>query len=120
MRKTKENSTYSQNKKFLITCDLTYAVEMIGGRWKILIISNLEKAPKRYGEIKKAVPGITERMLTLQLREMEEDGIVRRTVFPEVPPRVEYELTESARGLLPICKYLHEWGGTHRMTQGPH
>lgn len=114
MGKIKENSTYNQNRKFLTTCDMTYAVQLIGGRWKILIIVTLEKGPKRYGEIKKAVPGITERMLTLQLREMEEDGIVKRTVFAEVPPRVQYELTESARGLLPICDSLHEWGTGHR------
>ena len=114
MGKMKESSTNYKNRKFLTTCDMTYAVQMIGGRWKILIIVTLEKAPKRYGEIKKAIPGITERMLTLQLREMEEDGIVKRTVFPEVPPRVEYELTASAKELLPICNYLHEWGTRHR------
>ena len=114
MGKVKESSTNNKNRKFLTTCNMTYAVQMIGGRWKILIVSTLGKAPKRYGELKKAIPGITERMLTLQLREMEEDGILKRTVFPEVPPRVEYELTTSARELLPICNYLHEWGTRHR------
>lgn len=114
MGKIKESSTNHKNRKFLTTCNMTYAVQMIGGRWKILIIAALEKAPKRYGEIKKAIPGITERMLTLQLREMEDDDIVKRTAFPEVPPRVEYELTASARELLPICNYLHEWGTRHR------
>ncbi|TDX02154.1 winged helix-turn-helix transcriptional regulator [Dinghuibacter silviterrae] len=114
MGKVKETSTNYKNRKFLTTCNMTYAVQMIGGRWKILILSALEHAPKRYGALKKAIPGLTERMLTLQLREMEEDGLVKRTVFPEVPPRVEYELTESARELLPICNYLHEWGTRHR------
>lgn len=114
MGKVKESSTNNKNRKFLTTCNMTYAVQMIGGRWKILIIVSLEKAPKRYGEIKKAIPGLTERMLTLQLREMEEDGLVKRTVFAEVPPRVEYELTSSARELLPICNDLHEWGTRHR------
>ena len=117
MGKIKESSTNFKNRKFLTTCNMTYAVQLIGGRWKILIISALEKVPKRYSELRKTIPGITERMLTLQLREMEEDGIVKRTVFPEVPPRVEYELTASARELLPICKYLHEWGTRHRGGQ---
>ena len=117
MGKVKESSTNYKNRKFLTTCNMTYAVQMIGGRWKILIIVSLENAPKRYGEIKKTIPGLTERMLTLQLREMEEDGLVKRTVFAEVPPRVEYELTASARELLPICNDLHEWGTRHRGVQ---
>jgi DNA-binding HxlR family transcriptional regulator len=95
---------------------MTYSVEMIGGRWKLLILVNLENGPRRYSELRKGIANMTERMLTLQLREMEEDGIVKRTVYPEVPPRVEYELTESAQKLLPICKQLSDWGTGHRAT----
>jgi DNA-binding HxlR family transcriptional regulator len=114
MERIKENSTNSRNRRFLTTCDMTYSVEMIGGRWKLLILVNLENGPRRYNQLRKGIANITERMLTLQLREMEEDGIVKRTVYPEVPPRVEYEMTESARKLLPICKQLSDWGTGHR------
>lgn len=116
MAKLKENSTNSANRRFFTSCDMTYAVQIIGGRWKMLILSALEKEAKRYSQLKKALPGITERMLTLQLREMEADGIVHRTVYPEVPPRVEYTLTDIGRELLPICAQLHLWGGRHRNT----
>lgn len=93
---------------------MTYAVQLIGGRWKLLIMASLDKKPLRYGELKKSISQITERMLTLQLREMEEDGIVKRTVFAEVPPRVEYELTGIGKELVPICMELSDWGTKHR------
>lgn len=95
---------------------MTYAMQLIGGRWKLLIMADLQKGPLRYGAFKTRIPQITERMLTLQLREMEEDGIVKRTVFPEVPPRVEYELTAIGRELVPICLRLSDWGTKHRQT----
>jgi DNA-binding HxlR family transcriptional regulator len=114
MAKIKENSTNSHNRKFLTECDLTYAIQLIGGRWKLIIMAGLEKRPLRYSELKKHIPHITERMLTLQLREMEEDGIVKRTIYPEVPPRVEYELTLTGRELMPVCASLTAWGTRHR------
>ena len=110
----KENSTFSLNEKFMIDCDLTYAVNMIGGRWKILIIDKLGYSRMRFGDLKKAVPLITERMLTFQLRALEKDGLVKRTVYAEVPPRVEYELTEVAYAFLPIFRQLSEWGNKHK------
>lgn len=115
MATIKENSTNSINRRFLTDCDLTYTVQLIGGRWKLLILMRLEKGPVRFGELKKALPNITERMLTLQLREMEADGLVTRRVYAEVPPRVEYTMTEIACDLLPICKQLHTWGSKHRL-----
>lgn len=114
MSKIKENSTNSLNRKFLSDCDMTYAVELIGGRWKILILVNLANGALRYGELKRKIEKVTERMLTLQLRELENDGIVKRTVFPEVPPKVEYELTEIGEKLVPICLQLSDWGTLHR------
>ena len=114
MATSKESSTNNQNRRFLTTCDMTYAMQLIGGRWKLLIMASLEKGPLRYGEFKKRIPHITERMLTLQLREMEEDGIVSRTVFAEVPPRVEYALTLIGQELVPICLRLSDWGTRHR------
>src|SRR4051812_47170375 len=115
MAKIKETSTNSQNRRFLTTCDMTYAIQMIGGRWKLLIMSGLEKGPRRYGELKKNIIQITERMLTLQLRELEEDGMIKRTVYPEVPTRVEYELTSIGADLIPVCMQLSNWGTKHRM-----
>jgi len=116
MSKTKENSTNSINKRYLSDCDMTYAVELIGGRWKILILVNLANGTLRYGELKRKIEKVTERMLTLQLRELESDGIITRTVFPEVPPRVEYELTEIGTKLIPICFQLSDWGTLHRKS----
>lgn len=110
MAKIKENSTNNHNRRFLTTCDMTFAVQLIGGRWKLLIMASLEKGTLRYGELKKRIDHITERMLTLQLREMEEDGIVKRTVYAEVPPRVEYELTTIGKELIPILMQLSDWG----------
>jgi DNA-binding HxlR family transcriptional regulator len=112
----KENSTNNLNRRFLSDCDMTYAVELIGGRWKILILVNLAGGALRYGELKRKIEKVTERMLTLQLRELENDGIVTRTVFPEVPPRVQYELTEIGEKLVPICLQLSDWGTLHRKT----
>ena len=110
----KKNSTYTLNEKIITECDLTYAVGKIGGRWKILIIDKLESKKLRFGELKKEFPFITERMLTLQLRALEKDGLVKRTVYAEVPPRVEYELTARALEFLPIFKQLSNWGNRHR------
>lgn len=118
MAKIKETSTNNYNRKFLTTCDMTYAVQLIGGRWKMLIMTALDKKPLRYGELKKSIQQISERMLTLQLRELEDDGIIKRTVFAEVPVRVEYELTEIGKELVPICLQLSDWGTRHRRLVG--
>ena len=114
MAARKKDSTYSSNEKWIIACDLTYAVNKIGGRWKILILDKLAGRRLRFSELKKEFPLITERMLTLQLRALEEDGMVKRTVYAEVPPRVEYELTEMAAEIGPIFKQLSIWGRKHR------
>lgn len=114
MAARKKNSTYSSNEKWMSECDLTYAVNKIGGRWKILILDKLAGRVLRFSELKKEFPLITERMLTLQLRALEEDGMVKRTVYAEVPPRVEYELTEMAAEIGPIFRQLSVWGGKHR------
>lgn len=114
MAARKQNSTYTRNEKCIIDCDLTYAVYMLGGRWKLLILSKLENERLRYSELKKEFSYITERMLTLQLQALEQDGLVKRTVYAEVPPRVEYELTEMALELGPILKQLSAWGSKQR------
>ncbi|SEW52725.1 winged helix-turn-helix transcriptional regulator [Chitinophaga arvensicola] len=114
MAARKQNSTYTRNEAFITECDLTYAVNKIGGRWKILILNKLENEKQRFSDLKKEFPLITERMLTLQLRALEQDGLVKRTVYAEVPPRVEYELTEMGMAFGPIFQQLSEWGGKHR------
>lgn len=114
MATRKENSTFARNEKCIIECDLTYAVNKIGGRWKLQILSKLEERKFRFSELKKEFSFITERMLTLQLRALEQDGLIKRTIYAEVPPRVEYELTEVALSLRPILKQLSDWGNKQR------
>jgi DNA-binding HxlR family transcriptional regulator len=120
MAARKENSTYTLNEKWIVECDLTYVVSKIEGRWKLQILSKLEEKKFRFSELKKEFSMITERMLTLQLRALERDGLVKRTVHAEVPPRVEYELTEMGIELGPILKQLSLWGGKHRNVISKH
>lgn len=116
MGKRKESSTNMRNEKCILDgCDLTYAVYKVGGRWKLLILCKLEEGKLRFSEIRKLIPNITERMLTLQLRELEKDGLVKRMVYAEVPPRVDYQLTEIAKELVPIWSQLSNWGAKHRV-----
>jgi DNA-binding HxlR family transcriptional regulator len=91
-------------------CPVETTVSVIGGLWKPLILFALLEQKRRYGELCRLVPGATQRMLTLQLRELEADGAINRIVYAEVPPRVEYELTELGRSLAPVLRSLHRWG----------
>jgi DNA-binding HxlR family transcriptional regulator len=120
MAKRKVDSTYSRNEKCIVECDLTYVIGMISGRWKLQILSELEGRTLRYSDLKKAFPHTTERMLALQLKGLEQDGLVTRSVYAEVPPRVEYELTPETIELIPIFEQLSAWGNKHRekRTQG--
>lgn len=90
------------------------ASNIIGGQWTLVICSWLLSGKLRFGELKKKLPNITERMLTLQLRKLEENKIVSRTVYPEVPPRVEYELTAIGYALKPVIQELEYWGDCHK------
>lgn len=117
MSKIKETSTNFENKQNLnSTCIELYAANLIAGQWTLAICCNLTKGKLRFGELRKLLPNITERMLTLQLRKLEENKLVKRTVYAEVPPRVEYELTESGMQLKPILEQLGDWGIRHQMT----
>jgi len=91
-------------------CPVTYALSVIGGKWKPKIINRLAQGPLRTGELKRRLPGITQKMLTQQLRELEADGIVRREVHPVVPPHVEYSITELGWTLAPVMNALCAWG----------
>lgn len=90
-------------------CPIQAIVDAIGGKWKLSILYQLFQGTKRYGELKRLVPKATERMLTLQLRELEATGIVQRTVYPEVPPKVEYSLTELGLSLEPVLQTMLNW-----------
>lgn len=92
------------------TCGIDAAMDVVGGKWKALILWALNERTHRFGELKRAVPGVTEKVLTQQLRELEADGIVRREVFHEVPPRVQYSLTEDGVALNAALDPLGEWG----------
>lgn len=90
-------------------CPVEALVDVIGGKWKIPILSLLFQGTKRYGELRQQLPGVTERMLTMQLRELEQAGIVQRTVYAEVPLKVEYSLTELGLSLKPVLQVMLNW-----------
>ena len=96
-------------------CHTEMALEVIGGKWKLVILNNLFGGTKRFGELKRAMPHITQRMLTRQLRELEEDGLVHREVYAQVPPKVEYSLTGIGESLESIVRQIDEWGEEYRM-----
>lgn len=93
--------------------EMRRAFGMLSGKWKLEIMWLLHQRVHRFGELRKAIPGITQHMLTAQLRELEADGLVTRTVFAEVPPRVEYEITAKARALGPTLEALAAWWSKH-------
>jgi len=100
----------SANEKCSFICPIEAAAEVIGGKWKARILFQLQGGMKRFNELKRRLPGITQRMLTKQLRELEADQIVYRNIFPEIPPKVEYSLTEFGKTLVPSLKALQDWG----------
>ena len=91
-------------------CPVEAALEVIGGKWKGSILYLLLAEKKRFNELKRMFPSLTQRILTQQLRELERDGMIHREVYAEVPPRVEYSLTEFGRTLAPVLELLREWG----------
>ncbi|MFI7613744.1 winged helix-turn-helix transcriptional regulator [Nonomuraea terrae] len=91
-------------------CAVDAAMDVVGGKWKALILWALDERLRRFGELRRSLPGISEKVLAQQLRELEADGIVRRTVFDESPPRVEYELTDEGVALYTALGALGEWG----------
>lgn len=99
----------SEDKK-QVGCPVETTLAIIGGRWKVLILQELFSGVKRFGELHRALAGITQKMLTQQLRELERDGIINRMVYAQVPPKVEYSLTEFGMTLRPILETMHEWG----------
>jgi len=109
----KESSTNSLNSKVIIECPVSYTIEMIGGRWKTIILYQLRYEPLRFGQLKKMLPLITEKMLAQQLKQLEIDRLVVRDAKEIIPPHVEYYLSESGKTLLPILTSMAEWGQIH-------
>lgn len=95
------------------TQQVEFALDVIGGKWKVLIIWHLKDGILRYGALRKLIPSITEKMLIRQLRELEADGIILRTDYQTVPPRVEYRLSDNGQSLLPVLGALCQWGKLH-------
>ncbi|WP_044419498.1 winged helix-turn-helix transcriptional regulator [Halarcobacter anaerophilus] len=95
-------------------CPVETAIDVLAGKWKILILWYLRRDTKRFSELKKLLPKTTQKMLIQKLRELEKDGIVYREVYPVVPPKVEYSLTEYGQTLKPIIKQLYLWGEIHK------
>ncbi len=109
MRKLTSSSWRNETSLYEI-CPLQYAMSRLDGRWKLVILYYVGADFNRFGMLKKRIPNITDKMLSQQLRELEQDGLLERTVFPQVPPRVDYALTERAKTLIPILDQLFEWG----------
>jgi len=101
-------------KDELPICPVATTVQIIGNKWKLLIIRNLRSRAWRFNELKKDLEGISQKVLTDSLRSMEEDGIITRTVYPEVPPRVEYALSELGETMRPILDSMEQWGKKYK------
>ena len=103
-------------KDELPDCPVQTTVQLIGSKWKLLIMRNLLQRPWRFNELHKSLEGISQKVLTDSLRSMEEDGIITRTVYPEVPPRVEYALSELGESMRPIIQSMEAWGMQYKQN----
>lgn len=101
------------DEKEMFYCPIDALLSLIGGKYKSVILYNLLKRRRRYSELRRLVPRATPKVLTQQLRELERDGLISRTVYPEVPPRTEYAVTDYGRTLSPILEAMHRWGHTY-------
>lgn len=103
-----------RTKEELPECPVATTVSLIGSKWKLLILRNLLARPWRFNELKRDLDGISQKVLTDSLRSMEADGIITRTVYPEVPPRVEYALSELGESMRPILMSMQDWGNQYK------
>ncbi len=111
--KAKKNLVFDEK-----SCPVTATMQVLGGKWKAILINAIyQTSPARFGELKRSVRGITQSMLTSQLRELEDDGIISRKIYAEIPPRVEYTLTEFGLTLSPIIQGMAEWGKEYRFKK---
>lgn len=108
-----------KNDKKSVGCPVEITIAAIGGRWKVLVIHHLLEGTKRFGELARALKGISARTLTRQLRELEASGVIRREVYQQIPPMVEYSLTAAGERLEPILRAMHDWGEAHGSPERP-
>ena len=101
----------------LINCPVTATMGVIGGKWKILIIHLINNDIRRFGKLSMMLKDISRQMLTTQLRDLERDGILKRVIYPEIPPRVEYYLTEKGKALVPVLDTLKDWGNEYVLNK---
>lgn len=104
-------------KEKMPACPVATTVQLIGSKWKLLILRNLLARPWRFNELRKSLEGISQKVLTDSLRSMEEDGLVTRTVYPEVPPRVEYSLSPLGESMRPIIQAMEQWGAQYKASK---
>lgn len=110
---TKKTFTFDEN-----TCPVTATMKVLGGKWKPILINAIYfTAPARFGELKRSVIGITQSMLTQQLRELEDDGIISRKIYAEIPPKVEYTLTDFGLTLSPVIQTMANWGVEYKLNK---
>lgn len=103
-----------RTKDEMPACPVATTVQLIGSKWKLLIMRNLLKRPWRFNELRRDLDGISQKVLTDSLRSMEKDGIITRTVYPEVPPRVEYALSDLGESMRPIIQAMEQWGTEYK------
>lgn len=101
------------DKRYDYDCPLSKVQQLIGGKWKLILLWHISGEPRRFGEIHRTFPEITQAMLTKQLRELENSGLVHREIYKEVPPRVEYSLTDLGEDFVPILRHMYDWGEQH-------
>ncbi|MBO2012161.1 winged helix-turn-helix transcriptional regulator [Hymenobacter negativus] len=120
MTRIKEASTIQENKKLVFQeCPITYVMERIGGYWKPIVLFNLLSGAKRYGEIRRAMPQITEKVLIQQLKQLEADGLLLREAKPVIPPHVVYRLSESGKALQPVLYAMAVWAVAESEQNSP-
>ena len=103
------------DRQNLPECPVATTVQLIGSKWKLLILRNLMARPWRFNELKRSLEGISQKVLTDALRALEADGIIVRTIYPEVPPKVEYSLSETGESLRPVLKSMENWGQEYKL-----
>jgi DNA-binding HxlR family transcriptional regulator len=117
IKKGSNEAVRAKSSNWKTGCSVEAALSVIGGVWKPVILFHLLERKMRFGELSRLVPNATQRMLTLQLRELEADKVITRTVYPEVPPRVEYSLTELGKTLEPVLLSLRDWGDNYKVRK---
>ncbi len=106
-----------QRHEAYTNCPVEAALDIIGGKWKAILLFRILEETRRFGELRKLVPNMTQRMLTNQLRELESDGLISRKVYPQVPPKVEYSITSLGASLEPVLVALKTWAEKHMITK---